>query len=115
LEDEEMMAGTREEKLKVVELYNRALADFYSVELWEKYLQFVIDEFNNGEFDVKIVYEILQQAMVENEYNFEQGFKVWEIIVNFQMEQQNSPDQLRQMFHKRLSIPHKSSVLLNRY
>jgi hypothetical protein len=116
INDEKLMASTKDEKHKILDLYTRALNDFYSIEVWVDCIEFVIDEYTENNFSADETSEILSKAVEQTKYDFLNSHQTWDLYLQFLYEHAPDVIKTRQMFIDRLSHPHmKISETSNDY
>ncbi|KAL0271899.1 UNVERIFIED_CONTAM: hypothetical protein PYX00_005061 [Menopon gallinae] len=103
LEDEIKIASTDEENKAVLKLFDRAVKDYLSVELWLKYLEFVKDYFGcNTDFGVAEVRKVCERSLVAGGLHIVKGSLLWNSYIEYEEErlkiiEENSESALNQL------------------
>ncbi|XP_071561281.1 squamous cell carcinoma antigen recognized by T-cells 3 [Temnothorax nylanderi] len=78
ISDEVKLATTDEQKAEVVELCERAIKDYVSVEVWLEYLQFSIEYMGKDEEKVSKVRQLFERALTTVGMHITKGAIIWE-------------------------------------
>ncbi|XP_011871430.1 PREDICTED: squamous cell carcinoma antigen recognized by T-cells 3-like [Vollenhovia emeryi] len=78
ISDEIKLATTGEQKAEVVELCERAVKDYVSVDVWLEYLQFVIEYMGKDEGRVDEVRQLFDRALTAVGMHVTKGAIIWE-------------------------------------
>ncbi|KAG0000284.1 RNA-binding protein 4F [Entomortierella chlamydospora] len=122
IKDESNMATSKDEKIHVLELYERATSDYLSITIWESYLEYAIQEYTESmdlpEIEVVVNGEYLnslfQKAKKFTGYHTSQSHVVWNIWIDFELGKlasQEVPsaedvDRVKEIYLERIAIPH---------
>ena len=121
IEDEKSIAASASEKVQILSLFERAIADYPTTKIWTSYIDFITEEYRigmeeDGESWVKLEYiRSVSDAAIESiGTHFTESHIVWNIIKDFEFEllSESLSDEgikrLRAMFHSRLKVPHQA-------
>ncbi|KAL0105947.1 hypothetical protein PUN28_015987 [Cardiocondyla obscurior] len=78
LNDEIKLATTNEQKAEVIELCERAVKDYMSVELWLVYLQFIIEHMGKDEEKIDKIRQLFERALTTVGMHVTKGAIIWE-------------------------------------
>jgi len=104
IEDETRMISTVEDKGKVADLYDRAVGDYLSVDLWYEYASFSLGGIGvdpGAEDRVRLVFE---RALASVGLHCSQGSMIWDSYRIFE-KSVNKPDKLEKIFRRQLAVP----------
>ena len=114
IEDEKKLAESVEEKSKIYELFNRAVNDYLSVDLWLEYCQFSIGGIGSDE-GIKLARDIFEKAIIAVGIHVSRGPLIWETYREFEnallIILQNSDkvasqkERINKLFKRQLTIP----------
>ncbi|XP_046385900.1 squamous cell carcinoma antigen recognized by T-cells 3 [Ischnura elegans] len=119
LQNEKSVAVTDEEKKAVVELFERAVKDYQSVELWIEYADF-LKQLSSEEQPTEDIRAVYEKALTSVGLHVARGSAIWDAYMNFEKDilasfkekgDQSSPEysaQLKrvlQIYKRRLSCP----------
>lgn len=114
IEDEKKLAESIEEKSKIYELFNTAVNDYLSVDLWLEYCQFSIGGIGSDE-GIKLARDIFERAISAVGIHVSRGPLIWEAYREFEnallMILQNSAnvasqkERINKLFKRQLTIP----------
>jgi len=133
IEDEKLTAeDTIEDKKKIVNLYERSLVDYLSVDLWCDYLRYVLEEMYSDETDVdekknhetsegkmgvREIRQLFEKALTVVGLHFTEGYKIWKSYISFEKvlleDSQNEKREehirlIRNIYHRWLAVPQES-------
>ena len=96
------MASTPLDTIFIMQLYQRATSEVSDIDLWEEYLDFVLDQPLPKE--EKLI--ILHGATSAIGWHFTKGFRIWEKVLSYEVEQLDTKDveRVRSMFYKRAEM-----------
>merc|ERR1719376_397410 len=100
---------TDDDKAFIFHLYQRALADFQSVDLWRNYLNCTSKEMDKMEVEAKR--EIFEQAVSTMGLHLTKGAKLWELYRQFELSLLSpgaglqAKERIDQLFRRRLAVP----------
>lgn len=83
ISDEQRMASTVEEKMSIIELFERATQDYVSVDVWLEYCQFMMSlmELENG---IEKVREVVLKAISFVGLDTSKGSMIWSFWIEFE-------------------------------
>ncbi|XP_012282732.1 squamous cell carcinoma antigen recognized by T-cells 3 [Orussus abietinus] len=84
LQDEIKLATTPEQKAAVVQLCERAVKDYLSIDIWLEYLQFSIGNMGSEKDAVKDVRQLFERALTSVGLHFTKGAIIWEAFREFE-------------------------------
>ncbi|XP_051160742.1 squamous cell carcinoma antigen recognized by T-cells 3-like [Leptopilina boulardi] len=117
MQDEIKLAITNEEKIAVVELCERAVNDYLSVEIWLEYLQFSIGNMGNEKDAAENVRQLFQRALTAVSGHITKGAIIWEAFREFEnvlvsmIDASNTTERIKQLdrvgklFSRQLQVP----------
>jgi len=107
--EERKHVETDDDKAFIFHLYQRALADFQSVDLWRNYLNCTSKEMDK--MDVEAKREIFEQAVSTMGLHLTKGAKLWELYRQFELSvlspeaDLQAKERIDQLFRRRLAVP----------
>ncbi|KAG0365729.1 Splicing factor [Gamsiella multidivaricata] len=120
--DEQNMATQEEEKQHVLDLYEKATAEYLSVRIWKSYLEYAVQEFresmehpdNESVVSKEYLTNLFKKADKLTGYHIPQSHLVWNVWKDFELEQLAAEDppqpkdvsRVKAMFIDRVAIPH---------
>lgn len=117
MQDEIKLAVTPEEKSSVIELCERAVNDYLSVEIWLEYLQFSIGNMGNEKDAAENVRQLFQRALTAVSGHITKGAIIWEAFREFEnvlvsmIDISNTTERIKQLdrvgklFSRQLQVP----------
>ena len=114
LADEQRLASSPEEKVKVSQLFEKATQDYNSVKVWYEYCQFSLWQMQDLTNGVQSIRKIFERAVVAAGVNAAHGTLIWETYRVFEnsllsiLPEQSSQDQLSKvdrLFKRQLAVP----------
>ncbi|CAG8435082.1 2926_t:CDS:10 [Ambispora gerdemannii] len=124
IEDEKRIASTPDQIKRVINLYSESFKDYFSIKLWNEYIQYVIDQYKSSLEDddnfqvvtLEEVRNVLREANKKAGCNIPESYIIWNTYLNFETEimqssQSNHEEQklnVRDLYLDRLSVPHKN-------
>ncbi|ORX65766.1 hypothetical protein BCR32DRAFT_250596 [Anaeromyces robustus] len=119
ISDEKRVACTPEEKKEVLNLYESSFKDYYSINVWKEYLEYVIDEYNTSKeeeeeplLNVEEIRKLCEKAINVTKFDLTNSHIIWNIYKDFELkllEENPSPERVKainDMFLNRLKTPH---------
>ncbi|KAJ3314939.1 tyrosyl-DNA phosphodiesterase 1 [Blyttiomyces sp. JEL0837] len=134
IEDEKSVASSVDDKVRILDIYSRAVKDYLSIPLWVGYVQYATqgaipdseeeeeDENENGVsktqepwMPIDKARSVCEQAKTATELHIPESHKVWNIYRDFELrileatpEDASQIDRVRNMFLSRLQVPHSN-------
>ncbi|XP_015592738.1 squamous cell carcinoma antigen recognized by T-cells 3 [Cephus cinctus] len=117
LKDEITLATTKEQKDAVVELCERAVKDYLSIEVWLEYLQFSIGTMSTEKDAAKHIRQLFERALTAVGLHLTKGAIIWEAFREFenilvavidpanQAERKEQLDRVGALFRRQLACP----------
>ncbi|KAG9286653.1 hypothetical protein G9A89_012203 [Geosiphon pyriformis] len=123
IEDEARIASNPEQIRKVGDLYAQAIQDYFSINLWKGYTQYLVEQYNDflenysGEQFITLedVRAIFHQAIKETGFCLPQSHIIWDPYRDFEegllekspssLEQQ---ERVKDLYQERLQVPHET-------
>ena len=109
--DEQNLAASTEEKLKVFELFDRAVVDYLSVELWLEYCQFALCGLGTEE-GVSKAREVFERGVTAVGGHVGKGALIWEAYREFEnalmsmmTEKEEQRKRIDKLFKRQLTLP----------
>ncbi|ORX55911.1 hypothetical protein BCR36DRAFT_320539 [Piromyces finnis] len=119
INDEKRVACTPEEKKEILKLYESSFKDYYSINVWKEYLEYVIEEYNTSKeeeeeplLNVNEIQKLCQRALNLTKFDLANSHITWNIYKNFELQLLKvnpSPEKIKmieEMFSERFKIPH---------
>ncbi len=82
LSDEQKLAMSNEEKEKVGELFEKAVTDYVSVDIWTEYCQFILWKMADG--GPEAIRQVLERAVVAAGLHVAKGSLIWDAYREFE-------------------------------
>ena len=112
LSDEKKIATTNEEKASVGELFEKAVKDYVSVDIWLEYCQFSLWKVSIPETGVRDIRATHERAVVAAGINGEKGALIWDAYREFEiclLDQDTTNEEQRarvdKLFRRQLAVP----------
>jgi hypothetical protein len=112
LQDEQRLASTKSERNGVLQLYERAVEDYLSTQLWLAYCEYAEEMYreesnDGGTADAEQVRELYEKAIAAVGLHFAQAGAVWNAYRNFekQVAADGSMDKVNGLFGRQARIP----------
>lgn len=115
--DEERMATTPEEKQSVIDLFERAVQDYVSVDLWVEYCQFMMSLMNT-QSGLEKVREVVSKAISFVGLDPSQGSLIWSFWIEFEKallqlatteeDRKSQVEKIYDVYRRMLRVPHLS-------
>lgn len=113
LQDEQKIATSTEEKEKIVELFEKAVKDYLSVEIWLEYVQFSIGLYMT---DFEKIRNVFERSLTAAGLHVPKGSLLWETYIEFEVtylsmisketeEYENQLKKIANLFKRQLSCP----------
>jgi len=119
ISDEKRVACTPEEKKEILNLYESSFKDYYSINIWKEYLEYVIEEYNTSKeedeeplLNVNEIQKLCQKAISMTKFDLTNSHIIWNIYKDFELqllEENPNPEKIKmveEMFSERLKTPH---------
>jgi len=119
INDEKRVACTQEEKKNILNLYESSFKDYYSINIWKEYLEYVIEDYNNSKeeneqsiLNFEEIQKLCEKAINITKFDLTSSHLIWNIYKDFELqilEENPSPEKIKQIneiFLDRLKTPH---------
>lgn len=111
--DEMTIATTEEAKHQTCELFERALNDYFSMDLWRNYLHFATQTCHtqdNKKNDVRKTRALFRRAIACSGLHIPEGQFIWDLFRRFEegvdkTQGEEVRDRVRELYEKQLAIP----------
>nr|CAG8479902.1 14210_t:CDS:10 [Entrophospora candida] len=95
IDDEAHMASTKEAKQRIIHIFSEAVQDYLSINIWKKYADFMVQEYNDSEelmeecsensfITLDQVRKVFDQAIREINYFITQSNQIWDAYMDFE-------------------------------
>ncbi|KAL2918609.1 Splicing factor [Polyrhizophydium stewartii] len=114
IDDERRLAAEPDEKEHIVRLFERAVADYPVISVWQAYVAYLIEEYEAGVEDgtpwitldrLRLVFAAALKSLGKH---FSKGHLVWNAIKDFELALLEDIARVRSMFLDRLKTPHEA-------
>ncbi|GAB6028737.1 Squamous cell carcinoma antigen recognized by T-cells 3 [Chamberlinius hualienensis] len=85
IKDETSLAISKEEKLKICDLYERAAKDYITVDLWVEYAQFAIGVLGDMDNGLEKCRDLFERGIMAIGLNVYRGWLIWEAFRGFEL------------------------------
>ncbi|KAL6597647.1 hypothetical protein LY90DRAFT_677112 [Neocallimastix californiae] len=119
INDEKRVAYMPEEKKNILKLYESSFKDYYSINIWKEYLEYVIEDYNTSKeeeeeslLSVDEIRKLCEKAINVTKFDLTNSHIIWNIYKDFELkilEENPSPENIKkinEMFLDRLKTPH---------
>ena len=117
ISDEQRMATTPEEKQSVIDLFERAVQDYVSVDLWIEYCQFMMSLMNT-QSGLEKVRQVVSKAISFVGLDPSQGSLIWSFWIEFERallqlatteeDKKSQVEKIYDVYRRMLRVPHLS-------
>ena len=114
LQDEQNLAGTEEEKNKIYKLFDRAVEDYFSTDLWLEYCQFSLGGIAT-EKGIENARNVCERAVNAVGIHVARGSLIWEVFREFENailsifkdteKEQEQRNRIDRLFKRQLALP----------
>ncbi|KAG0042584.1 Splicing factor [Gryganskiella cystojenkinii] len=122
IKDESSIAISEDDKKRILELYEKATADYLSIAIWKSYVDYVVEEYEDSqespEDEAAItddeVRSVCSRAIKFTEFHLPKSHTIWNTWMDFELrllDEQKTPSQeqinkLKTSYQDRLGVPH---------
>lgn len=106
--DEKQLATNNDDKLKIIELFERAIGDYTSIDVWFEYVQYSIGLMSISSFGIDGVRKVFENALTNVGLHVSKGNSIWEAFREFEnaileMTPINDPENLSDEFKNQIN------------